>query len=150
MTDSLTVELHPVWTAGGSRGYRYNVTWNGECLISLSHDPETDLARALLAKGIKGVVTVHDGKTGKRRSKVNIEAAAKMRTSESDSGGLGVKPWEPFDASRVAPRTDETSSSDMVTPDAPPGLPASNPASNSQGNFNSAEAHRGLVSEKAA
>jgi hypothetical protein len=43
MTGSLTVKLHPVWMTGG---YRYNVTRNGERIVSLSRDPETDLAPA--------------------------------------------------------------------------------------------------------
>jgi hypothetical protein len=80
MTGSLTVKLHPVWMTGG---YRYNVTRNGECIVSLSRDPETDLARAVLARGIKGVVSVLDGKTGKPRTRVNIERAAKLRTVET-------------------------------------------------------------------
>lgn len=57
--------------------YAYDVLLNGETIVSNSHDPEHDLARALLARGIKGVAEVIDGKTGKPRSRVNIERAAK-------------------------------------------------------------------------
>ena len=77
MTTPLTVELHPIWK-GGSRGYSYNVTLNGEVIVSLSRDPETDLARALLARGINGLVTVVDAKTARPRTLVNIEKAAKF------------------------------------------------------------------------
>ena len=84
MTDTLTVKLHPVWVSG-SRGYRYNVMINDEVIVSLSRDPETDLARALLEQSVKGVVTVLDGKTGQARTKVYIERAAKFRTVETGS-----------------------------------------------------------------
>lgn len=87
MAGHLTVELHALWT-GGSRGYRYNVNLNGECIVGRSHDPETDLARALLARGLKGTVTVLDGKTGKPRTRVNIVKAAKVYVAEEDRDGL--------------------------------------------------------------
>ena len=40
-----------------------------------SRDPEHDLARALLACGLAGTVTLLDGKTGKPRTIINIEKA---------------------------------------------------------------------------
>jgi hypothetical protein len=57
--------------------YAYDVLLDGQTIVSNSRDPEHDLARALLARGIKGVAEVIDGKTGKPRSRVNIEKAAK-------------------------------------------------------------------------
>jgi hypothetical protein len=90
MTDSLTAELHPVWV-GGSCGYRYDVTWDGEHIVKLSRDPEPDLARALLTKGIKGMMTVVDGKTAKPRTLVNIEKAARIRVTEEDRDGLRIR-----------------------------------------------------------
>jgi hypothetical protein len=56
--------------------YAYDVEFDGEMLVSDSRDPEHDLARALLARGIKGKVTIHDGNTGMPRTIVNIEKAA--------------------------------------------------------------------------
>jgi hypothetical protein len=41
-----------------------------------SRDPEHDLARVLLARGMTGNVTVVDGKTGRPRTVVDIERAA--------------------------------------------------------------------------
>ena len=82
MTTPLTVGLYPIW-AGGSRGYVYDVALDGECIASRSRDPEIDLARALVARGIKGVVTVIDARTGKPRSKVVIEKAVSLRTVET-------------------------------------------------------------------
>jgi hypothetical protein len=57
--------------------YSYDVLLDGEVIVSDSRDPEHDLARGLLARGIKGVAEVIDGKTRKSRSRVNIEKAAK-------------------------------------------------------------------------
>ena len=58
---------------------RYDVHFDGETVVKGSRDPETDLARALLAKGITGTVMVMDANTGQHRTTVNIEAAAKLR-----------------------------------------------------------------------
>ena len=49
-------------------------------VVSGSPDPEFDLARALLARGLTGKVTVLDG--WKVRTIVDIEKAAKLRTTE--------------------------------------------------------------------
>jgi hypothetical protein len=66
------------------------VTFNGETVVNGSRDPETDLARALLAKGITGMVKVLDANTGKHRTTVNIEKAAKLRTVEAPHGPVFV------------------------------------------------------------
>jgi hypothetical protein len=47
--------------------YAYDVVFKGETIVSNSRDPEHDLARVLLARGIAGVVEVIDGRTGKPR-----------------------------------------------------------------------------------
>src|SRR6516165_10943374 len=49
-------------------GARYSVTFADEKIVKSSRDPECDLARALIARGISGTVTVIDGKTGRPRS----------------------------------------------------------------------------------
>jgi hypothetical protein len=53
--------------------YVYDVTFDGETVVKDSRDPEPALARALLARGVKGKVTLDDGDTGKTRTIVNIE-----------------------------------------------------------------------------
>ena len=58
----------------------YDVVFDGETIVTGSPDPEPDLARALLARGITGTITVFEG--NKPRTIVNIEGAAKIRTSE--------------------------------------------------------------------
>src|SRR5262245_39426347 len=66
----LTAKLLPIWTpelgaAGMSYSDRFNVTFAGEIIVERSRDPETDLARALLARGHHGKVTLVHGETGK-------------------------------------------------------------------------------------
>jgi hypothetical protein len=85
---TLTANLFPVWTpelGAGGMPYtdRYNVAFEGEIIVERSRDPETDLARALLARGHTGKVTMLDGATGKPRTIIDIEKAAKVRTVET-------------------------------------------------------------------
>jgi hypothetical protein len=87
---TLTAKIFPIWTpqlgAGGmSYSDRYNVMFAGEIVVERSRDPETDLARALLERGHHGKVTLVDGETGKPRTIINIEKAAKVRTVETGS-----------------------------------------------------------------
>jgi hypothetical protein len=53
------------------------VVFEGETVITDSRDAEHDLARALLARGLTGTVRILDGNTGKPRTLVNIEKAAR-------------------------------------------------------------------------
>jgi len=61
---------------------RYNVTFAGEIVVERSRDPETDLARALVARGHTGTVILLEGATGKPRTTIDIQRAAKLRTEE--------------------------------------------------------------------
>ncbi len=72
----LKAYLHPKKTPNDRHCYAYDVVFDGEIIVTDSRDPEHDLARALLARGIKGNVTLHDGPTRKPRTVVNIEKAA--------------------------------------------------------------------------
>ena len=94
----LTARLHPKWV-GGRDGYRYSVICRGELIVDRSRDPECDAARALLARGITGKLTLLDGKTGKPRIIVDIEKAAKVRVSEESRDGLRFRPVDPADSS---------------------------------------------------
>jgi hypothetical protein len=78
---SLKARLHPRWV-GGRDGYRYSVIFDGKLLVERSRDPECDAARALLAQGITGMLTMLDGKTGKPRTVIDIEKAAKLTVKE--------------------------------------------------------------------
>jgi hypothetical protein len=73
----IRVELFCKTKPNSRHWYDYHVLLNGDVIVSNSQDPEHDLARALLARGIKGIAEVVDGLTGKPRSRVNIEKAAK-------------------------------------------------------------------------
>src|ERR1700674_1238733 len=64
--------------------YRYDVTFRGEKLVERSVAAEYDLARALLARGIRGVVEIRDSVTGKARTLVNIERAAALTVEDGD------------------------------------------------------------------
>jgi hypothetical protein len=78
----LKARLHPIWV-GGRDGYRYSVLFEGKLLVERSRDPHCDAARALLGKGITGKLTMLDGKTGKPRTVVDIEKAARLTVEET-------------------------------------------------------------------
>ena len=81
----LKAYLHPKKKPNDRHWYAYDVVFEGEIIVTDSRDPEHDLARALLARGIKGKVTLHDGPTRKPRTVVNIEKAAPWCAEVSDS-----------------------------------------------------------------
>ena len=88
----LSVELVAKKKPSDKHWYAYDVLLGGEIILAESRDPAHDLARALLARGIRGRVEVCDGKTGKHRCTVNIEAAAKLRVSSD----LRTRLWTPI------------------------------------------------------
>ena len=78
----MRARLHPHWV-GGEVGYVYSVIYDGKLLVERSRDPECDAARALVAHGITGKLTMCDGKTGKPRTIIDIERAAKLTAEET-------------------------------------------------------------------
>ena len=91
--------------------YAYDVAFDGEIIVADNRDPAHDLARALLARSIKGNVTVHDGPTRKPRIVVNIEKAApwcvgsnleRYKWKAPDEDGYLVLPTMPNDDKAVA------------------------------------------------
>src|SRR5262245_24381869 len=76
----LKARLHPKWVP--TVGYRYSVIFRGKLLVERSRDPECDAARALLALGITGKLTMLDGKTGRPRTFIDIENAARLTAEE--------------------------------------------------------------------
>jgi hypothetical protein len=85
----LKARLHPIWIP--KVGYRWSVVFRRKLLVGRSRDPECDAARALLAKGFTGKLTLLDGKTGKPRTIIDIERAARLRTEEGPRGPRFVK-----------------------------------------------------------
>jgi hypothetical protein len=86
------VELFP-YRVGGNAGYYYNVTLDGELVLEHCRDPETDIARVLLGRGITGRVTMVDGKTGKPRTIISVETAAKLRMIEPSERRIRFVKW---------------------------------------------------------
>ena len=91
----LTARLHPKWVGGGD-GYRYSVIFEGKLIVDRSRDAECDAARALVAMGRSGKLTMLDGKTGRPRTIIDIEKAAKLRTAEPNRGVVHFQKWAPF------------------------------------------------------
>jgi hypothetical protein len=97
--------LYPRVNPTSRHWYAYDVVFDGARILIGSHDPEHDLARALLAKGIKGKVTIHDGNTGKPRTIVNIEKAAGRY---ADDVAMKFRKWKPMDPVRLRRYTAES------------------------------------------
>jgi hypothetical protein len=75
----LKAYLHPKKKPNDRHWYAYDVVFDGEIIVTDSRDPEHDLARALLARGIKCNVTLHDGPTRKPRAGQRREGRALVR-----------------------------------------------------------------------
>ena len=103
MVRRMKARLHPRWV-GGRAGYLYSVIFEGKLIVDRSRDPECDAARALVAMGRTGKLTMLDGKTGCPRSIINIETAAKLATSE-DQRRLRLVKWKPIPTDLKAPQS---------------------------------------------
>jgi hypothetical protein len=89
--------LHPPVHKQGVRFTgRYSVEFDGDILVAGSHNPECDLARALLAKGITGKLTMVDANSGKARTIIDIEKAAKLTVEENRHNGPRFVKWRPM------------------------------------------------------
>ena len=75
--------------------YLYDIEFDGELVVRDSKDPECELARALLARGITGCVRLIDANTGKPRITINIEKCAKLTVRETRSHGPRLVKWRP-------------------------------------------------------
>ena len=110
MTD-LVACLFPCWTPElGRKGIpyndRYNVLMDGERIVTRSRNPDTDVARALLARGITGKLTILDGEAKTPRLRLDIERAAKITVSEDQRRMRFVK-WKPMPTD-AHPKVDES------------------------------------------
>ena len=101
----LKVRLHPRWMA--KVGYRYSVIFRGKLLVEQSRDPECDAARAVLAKGFTGKLTLLDGKTGRPRTVIDIEKAAGFSVSEENRDGLRFRRYVNPDNAPPTAESDE-------------------------------------------
>jgi hypothetical protein len=88
----MKARLHSRWI-GGRDGYCYSVIYDGKLIVDRSRNPECDAARALVAMGYTGHLTMLDGKTGRPRTIINIEQAARLQVSEESRDGLRLRKW---------------------------------------------------------
>jgi hypothetical protein len=95
----IAVELFAKPKPNDRHWYAYDVLLDGEIIVFDSRDPEHDLARALLARRIKGIVAVRDGRTGTLRSKVNIESVSKKGIGSN----LDRYDWKPSEIGKDSP-----------------------------------------------
>ena len=80
-----------------------------------SRDPEHDLARALLARGLTGKVTMLDANTGKPALSSTSRRLAKLCASEESRDGLRIRKY------RGSPdSTPPTAEDEAVLPTMPP------------------------------
>jgi hypothetical protein len=90
--------LHPpVNESGVPYTGLYSVEFNGEVIVKSSRNPEFDLARALLAPGLAGSVTLVDANTLRPRIVIkDIAKAAKFTVRENRSSGPELAKWVPM------------------------------------------------------
>jgi hypothetical protein len=100
MVTDHVVELRPV--GRGKRGTRYEVRYCGDVLIASTADPEFNACRALLARGIKGRLTTRWAGTSVTAMTMDIEAGAKLRTSER-ADGLRTVAYVPLEVTAHSP-----------------------------------------------
>jgi hypothetical protein len=81
--------LVPRWT-GGHYGYLYDVTFDGETIVSGSHSPGHDACRALFSRGKTGKLTLVSV-TGVSRMSFDILRSALLIVSEEDLKGLRLR-----------------------------------------------------------
>jgi hypothetical protein len=80
---TLVARLHPPVRKEGVRySGLYCVEFDGERIVVGSRDPECDVARTLLARGITGKFTMVDANTGRARTVIDIERAAMLTVRE--------------------------------------------------------------------
>lgn len=85
-SQGVTVELIARQRSIKTHWHAYDVLLECEMIVVGSRDPETDLARALLARGYSGIAEVIDAETRKPRSRVDIAKAARLETIEGPYG----------------------------------------------------------------
>jgi hypothetical protein len=95
---------------------------DGEIIVVGSRDPEHDAARALLAKGITGKLTFVDAHTGRPRTVIDIDQAAKLTVEENSGYGPRVRKWKPMPdkARQLCDGSPPTAEDDLVFPTLPP------------------------------
>ena len=79
----------------GERGQRYRVIHDGVTLIESSRNPEFDACRALLARGITGLLESWHKDVPFAALYVDIEKGARLTVQESEHIGPRFVAWSP-------------------------------------------------------
>ena len=97
-TTATTTRVHITHLRRTPTGQLWRVTdmATGETLIETSKDPEYDVCRVLLAKGVTGRLETFTGDRAHASIRMDIEKAAKLRTEETAKRGLRAVKWTSF------------------------------------------------------
>src|SRR5262245_32400281 len=79
----------------GERGQRYRVIHNSVTLIESSRNPEFDACRALLARGITGLLESWHKDASFAAMYLDIEKGARLTVQESEHIGPRFVAWSP-------------------------------------------------------
>jgi hypothetical protein len=82
-----------------STGARYRVTYLGEMLVEGACTPLFDACRALLARGITGMLVMYSPGSSVPRMKADIEEGAQLTVAEGDKAGPRLARYRPHPAS---------------------------------------------------
>jgi hypothetical protein len=96
LTALLIAKPPPKYGSSRDHYYHYDVVFDGEVVVANHWEAVCEFARALLARGITGEVTLLDGTTHKPRLIVDIEKAAKLTVRETRREGPRFVKWKPF------------------------------------------------------
>ena len=90
----------------------YDVFFQGRRLVTSSRDAEAEFARALVALGLSGTVSICDARTGAKRSHFDIERLAQYRCTETE----GAPRFRKLTCAERA-LTDERTAADSAAPE---------------------------------
>ena len=87
------VELELTHNAG--TGARYRVTYLGKTLIESTRDPEFEACRALLAKGVTGILVAYSLGNAVHRMRIDIAKGANLMTIDNATNGPRIGRYRP-------------------------------------------------------
>jgi hypothetical protein len=76
-------------------GARYRVTYLGKTLIESARDPEFEVCRAMLAKGVTGTLVTYSPGSSVPRMRVDIAKGAQLMTIDNATGGPRIGRYRP-------------------------------------------------------
>ena len=82
----------------GQSGPRYRVDYAGRVLVDSSRTPALDACRALLARGVTGLLETYQGGSAFASMRIDIERGAKLTVSEGQKIAPRFTRWAPFNS----------------------------------------------------